>query len=91
MPQSNQCYEYFDIEFKDHRLEHDIVSHLTILEISLPNCVMERKNKPLLGMLKSMMSYTSLSMSFYGYTLDTKMYLLKVIPSKFVHMTPMKL
>ena len=38
-----------------------------------------------------MFSYSSLSVSFWGYALETAMYILNLVPSKFVPKTPIKL
>ena len=42
-------------------------------------------------MVRSMLSYSSLPISFWGYALDTAIYLLNLIPSKSVSKTPTKL
>ena len=42
-------------------------------------------------MVRSMLSYLTLPISFWGYALNTAMYLLNLVPSKFVHKTPVEL
>ncbi|KAI3472572.1 hypothetical protein Pfo_029356 [Paulownia fortunei] len=48
------------------------------------NGVAERRNRTLLDMVRSMMSFTSLPLSFWGYALETAAYLLNRVPSKAV-------
>ena len=55
------------------------------------NGVAERRNRTFLDMVKSMLSYSTLPISFWGYALNTAMYLLNLVPSKFVHKTPVEL
>ena len=42
-------------------------------------------------MVRSMLSYSSLPISFWGYALETATYLLNLIPSKSVSKTPIEL
>ena len=42
-------------------------------------------------MVRSMMSYSTLPISFRGYALNTAIHLLNLVPSKFVPKTPMEL
>ena len=42
-------------------------------------------------MVRSMMSYSTLPISFWGYALNIAMYLLNLVPSKFVPKTPVEL
>ena len=42
-------------------------------------------------MVRSMMSYSTLSISFWGYALNTTIHLLNLVPSKYVPKTPMEL
>ena len=55
------------------------------------NGVAERRNKTLLDMVRSMMSYSTLPISFWGYALNTAMYLLNLVPSKSVPKTLVEL
>ncbi|KAK4597239.1 hypothetical protein RGQ29_014995 [Quercus rubra] len=45
----------------------------------------------LLEMVRSMMSYSTLLISFWGYALNTAIHLLNLVPSKSVPKTPMEL
>ena len=42
-------------------------------------------------MVRSMMSYSSLPISFWGYSLKTAVYILNVVPSKSIQKTPLEL
>ena len=55
------------------------------------NGVSERHNHTLLDMVRSMMSLTDLSLSFWGYALETTAFILNRAPSKSVEMTPYEL
>ncbi|KAL0445264.1 UNVERIFIED_CONTAM: hypothetical protein Slati_2249100 [Sesamum latifolium] len=52
------------------------------------NGVAERRNQTLLDMVQSMMSFTELPPSFWGYALETAAKLLNIAPSKTVPQTP---
>ena len=58
-----------DSEFTDYLIENGIVSHLTTLGTPPQNGVAEQRNRMLLDMVRSMMSYSTLPLSFGGYTL----------------------
>ena len=58
---------------------------------SQQNGVVERRNRTLLDMVRSMLSYSTLPICFWGYALGTTMHLLNLVPSKLVPKTPMKL
>ena len=45
----------------------------------------------MLDMVRSMMSYSSLPLSFWGYVLQTAVYILNVVPSKSIQHTPLEL
>lgn len=51
----------------------------------------ERRNRTLLDMVRSMLSYSTLPISFWGYALQTAIYILNVVPSKSVPETPYEL
>ena len=88
---SDRGGEYLDNEFEDYLLEHGIVSQLTAPGTPQQNGVAERRNRTLLDMVRSMMSYSSLPPSFWGYALQTAIYILNVVPSKSVPKTPLEL
>ena len=77
--------------FKNYLTKNGIVSQLTAPGTPQQNGVAERRNRTLLDMVKSMMSYSTLPISFWGYALNTAMYLLNLVPSKSVPKTPVEL
>ena len=72
-------------------MEHGILSQLTAPGTPQKNGVAERRNRTLLDMVRSMMSYSSLPISFWGYSLQTAVYILNVVPSKSIKKTPLEL
>jgi hypothetical protein len=48
----------------------------------------ERRNRTLLGMVRSMMSQIDLSLSFWGYALETVVFTLNRVQTKSVERTP---
>ncbi|GKA82484.1 retrotransposon protein, putative, ty1-copia subclass [Tanacetum coccineum] len=52
------------------------------------NRVSERRNQTLLNMVRSMMNLTTLSKSFWGYTLKSAARILNMVPTKNVERTP---
>ncbi|RYE04781.1 MAG: hypothetical protein EOP33_08580, partial [Rickettsiaceae bacterium] len=85
---SDRGGEFLDTEFTDYLLEHGIESQLSAPGNPQQNGVAERRNRTLLDMVRSMISYSSLSTSFWGYALKTAMYILNQVPSKSVSETP---
>ena len=79
---SDRGGKYLDNEFKDHLLENGILSQLTAPGTPQQNGVAERRNRTSLDMVRSMMSYSSLPLSFWGYALQTAVYILNIVPSK---------
>ena len=55
------------------------------------NGITEKRNRILLEMVRSMMSYSTLPISFWGYALNTTVYLLNLVSSKSVPKTPIEL
>jgi len=55
------------------------------------NGVAERRNRTLMDMVRSMMAYSDLPLSFWGEALHTVVYLLNHSPSKAVTVTPYEL
>ena len=53
--------------------------------------VAKRRNWILLDMVRSMMGFSTLPTSFWGYGLDTDRYLLNLVPSKLVPLTPIEM
>ena len=63
--------EYLLGEFRLFLEDHGIISHLAAPSQPQQNGVAERRNRTLLEMVRSMMSYASLLVSFWGYALKT--------------------
>ena len=61
--QSDRGGEYLSTEYTEFLKEHGIVSQLTPPGTPQLNGVSERRNRTLLDMVRSMMSYTDLSIS----------------------------
>ena len=85
---SDRGGEYLSGEFEDFLREEGIVSQLTAPGTPQQNGVAERRNRTLLDMVRSMMSYASLPDSFWGYALQTAAHILNQVPSKTVLGTP---
>ena len=77
--------------FGTHLRKYGIVSQLTQPGTPQRNGVSEHRNRTLLDMVQSMMSLTDLSLSFWGYPLETATLTLNRAPSKSVEMTPYEL
>ena len=57
----------------------------------LSNGIAERRNRTLIDMVRSIMSYSDMSNLFWSYTLETTTYILNLVPSKSVPITPTEL
>ena len=88
---SDRGGEYLDTEFTDHLIENGILSQLSAPGDPQQNGVAERRNRTLLDMVRSMISYSSLPVSFWGYAIKTAVDILNVVPSKSVSKTPLEL
>ena len=55
------------IKFVSFLKEHEILSQLSALGTPQQNGVAERRNRTLLDMIRSMMSFSTLPLSFWGY------------------------
>ncbi|GJS84618.1 zinc finger, CCHC-type containing protein [Tanacetum coccineum] len=75
-------------EFLDHLKEHGIIAHHTPPYTPQHNGVSERRNRSLLDMVRSMMSQTTLSKSFWDYALESAARILNMISTKKVKKTP---
>ena len=64
--------------------KHDIRAQYTMLGTPQLNGVAERRNRTLMEMVRSMMSYSSVPISLCGEALKTAMYILNRVPSKAV-------
>ncbi|KAL0405799.1 UNVERIFIED_CONTAM: hypothetical protein Slati_3893800 [Sesamum latifolium] len=85
---SDRGGEYLSGEFIDYFKENGILSQGTPPGTPQLNGVAERRNRTLLDMIRSMMSFTELPPSFWGYALETAAKLLNIAPSKSVPQTP---
>ncbi|MDD0451916.1 hypothetical protein PSZ91_23925, partial [Shigella sonnei] len=68
---SDRGGEYLSTEFNHFLKEHGIASQLTPPGMPQLNGVSERRNRTLLDMVRSMMSYTDLPISLWGFALQT--------------------
>ena len=78
--QSDHGGEYLLEDFKDYLTENEIISQLTALATPQQNGVVERRNMTLLEMVRSVMSYSTFPISFWGYDLGIAMHLLNLVP-----------
>ncbi|KAA0066490.1 gag/pol protein [Cucumis melo var. makuwa] len=88
---SDRAGEYMDLKFQNYLMECGIVSQLSAPGTPQQNGVSERRNRTLWDMVRSMMSYAHLPNSFWGYAVQTAVYILNCVPSKSVFETPLKL
>ncbi|KAL0394610.1 UNVERIFIED_CONTAM: hypothetical protein Slati_4427200 [Sesamum latifolium] len=80
----DQAGEYLSGEFIDYLKENRILSQWTPPGTPQLNGVAERRNRTSFDMVRSMMSFTELPPSFWGYALETAAKLLNIAPSKSV-------
>ena len=85
---SDRGGEYLSADFMGYLSENGIISQLSAPGMPQQNGVAERRNQTLLDMIRSMMSFSRLPISFWGYALDTAMYILNLVPSKSVPKIP---
>ncbi|KAL2497245.1 Retrovirus-related Pol polyprotein from transposon TNT 1-94 [Abeliophyllum distichum] len=88
---SDRGGEYLSGEFRDYLTENGIVSQLSAPGTPQQNDVSERRNRTLLDMVRSMMSFSTLPILFWGYALETAAYVLNLVPSKSIPKTPLEL
>ena len=88
---SDRGGEYLSGEFKSYLAQEGIISQLSSPGTPQQNGVSERRNRTLLDMVRSMLSYSSLPESFWRYALETAAYILNLVPSKYVLKTPTEL
>ena len=84
---SDRGGEYLSGEFQQYLIDNGIISQFSTLGTPEQNGVAERRNRTLLDMVRSMLSYSTLPNSFRGYALQTTMYILNNVPSKSVPQT----
>ncbi|GJX91407.1 retrotransposon protein, putative, ty1-copia subclass [Tanacetum coccineum] len=85
---SDRGGEYMSQEFLDHLKEHGIIAHRTPPYTPQHNGVLERRNRTLLDMVRSIMSQTTLPKSFWDYALESTTRILNMVPTKKVEKTP---
>ena len=88
---SDRGGEYLSAEFIKYLSESGITSQYSAPGTPQQNGVAERRNRTLLEMVRSMLSYSDLPFSFWGYALETANYTLNLVPSKSVPLTPSEL
>ncbi|KAL0411234.1 UNVERIFIED_CONTAM: Transposon Ty2-GR1 Gag-Pol polyprotein [Sesamum latifolium] len=79
---SDRGGEYLSGEFIDYLKENGILSQWTPPGMPQLNGVAERRKRTLLDMVRSMMSFTELPPSFWGYALEMAVKLLNIAPCK---------
>ena len=80
--------EYLSQEFLDYLVDHGIQSQWTPPYMPQHNGVAEKRNRTLLEMVRSMMGKADLPKSFWGYELEIPIYILNIVPSKSIDVTP---
>ena len=88
---SDRGGEYLSDAFQDHLRSCGIVSQLTPPGTPQHNGVSERRNRTLLDMVRSMMSKSSLPLSFWGYAIISAARILNMAPTKKVEKTPFEI
>ena len=76
-----------DLRFQDYMIEHGIRSQLSAPGMPQQNGVSERRNRTLLDMVQSMMSFAQLPDPFWRYAVETATYILNMVPTKSVSET----
>nr|GEZ21123.1 hypothetical protein [Tanacetum cinerariifolium] len=84
-------YHYAPTIPRDYLKACGIVLQLTPPYMPHNNGVTERRNHTLLNMVRSMMSLTTLPLSFWDYALETTAHNLNMVPTKKVDKTPYEL
>ncbi|KAL0445770.1 UNVERIFIED_CONTAM: Retrovirus-related Pol polyprotein from transposon TNT 1-94 [Sesamum latifolium] len=85
---SDRGGEYLSGELIDYLKENGILSQWTPPGMPPLNGATERRNRTLLDMVRSTMSFTELPPSFWDYVLETAAKLLNIAPSKTVPQMP---
>ena len=88
---SDRGGEYMSIEFVSLLKDHEILSMLSASGTPQQNGVAEKINRTLLDMVRSMMTLSTLALSFWGYALETTTYILNMVLSNSVPKTLMKM
>ena len=85
---SDRGGEYLSQAFLDYLKDNGILSQWTPPYTPQHNGVAERRNRTLLDLVRSMMGKANLPKSFWGYALETVVYILNRVSSKSVEVTP---
>ncbi|RVW39978.1 Retrovirus-related Pol polyprotein from transposon TNT 1-94 [Vitis vinifera] len=88
---SDRGGKYISREFISFLSEQGITSQLSTPGMPQQNGVVERRNRTLMEMVRSMTSYSDLPISFWGHAIETAAYILNLVPSKSVPKTPTEL
>ncbi|GJZ19863.1 retrotransposon protein, putative, ty1-copia subclass [Tanacetum coccineum] len=88
---SDRGGEYISQEFKDYLKACGIIQQLNHPYTPQHNGVSERRNHTLFDMIRSMMNLTTLSLSFWDYTLKSTTRILNMVPTKKVDQIPYEL
>ena len=75
-------------KFQEFLKDNGIISQMTPPYTPQLNGVSERRNRTLLDMVRSMVSFTDLPLYLWGYALQTALHILNKVPSKSVQKTP---
>nr|GFB25363.1 hypothetical protein [Tanacetum cinerariifolium] len=78
----DQGGEYISQEFKYYLKACGIVQQLTLPYTPQHNRVLERRNRTLLDMVRSMMNLTTLPLSFWDYALEIAAHILNMVSTK---------
>ena len=88
---SDRGGEYLSTKFTQFLKDNGILAQLTPPYTHQTNSVSERRNRTLLDMVRSMMSFSKLPISLWGYALEIAARVLNILPSKSVASTPYKI
>ena len=77
--------------FKSYLAKEGIISQLSSPRTPQQNGVSKRRKKIILDMVRSMLNYSSLPESLWGYALETTIYILNLVSSKSVSKTTTEL
>ena len=88
---SDRGGEYLSTEFTQFLKDNGIPAQLTPPYTPQMNGVSERRNCTLLDMVRSMMSFSKLAISLWGYALERAARVLNVLPRKSGASTPYKI
>ena len=89
--QSDRGVEYLSTEFTQFLKDNGILAQLTPPYTHQMNGVSERRNRTLLDIVRSMMSFSKLPISLWGYALEIAACVLNILPRKSIASTPYKI